>query len=139
MKNEQKVDIPANNFLALIEAGIEGLIYISESDSDWQLYDGGKVEKVSKEAFGKIIKADASAIEERPFDEFFERLGAAKEWHGEKEKGRAERYRKLGALLGDALEDIRVFRVGKIRIDIYVVGKNKDGNLAGIKTFAIET
>jgi hypothetical protein len=42
-------------------------------------------------------------------------------------------------LLEENLADLTVFRIGSIRIDIYVVGLDADGNLAGIKTKAVET
>jgi hypothetical protein len=41
--------------------------------------------------------------------------------------------------LENELEDIRVIRVGRIQVDIYVIGNTKDGEVAGIKTFAVET
>jgi len=32
-----------------------------------------------------------------------------------------------------------VIRVGKIRIEIYIIGKTNDGMFAGVKTHAVET
>lgn len=49
------------------------------------------------------------------------------------------RYIALVALLGSRLEGLRVFRVGKIAVDCYVVGADGNGNLAGLRTVAVET
>ena len=35
--------------------------------------------------------------------------------------------------------DVRVYRLGKIEIQCYIVGLDGEGNLAGLKTVAIET
>jgi hypothetical protein len=42
-------------------------------------------------------------------------------------------------LLEGNLRDLRVFKVGRIELDIYVVGINSEGILMGIKTKAVET
>jgi hypothetical protein len=45
----------------------------------------------------------------------------------------------LQKLLEENLEDLIVLRTGRIQIDIYVVGLDAAGNLAGIQTKAVET
>ena len=49
------------------------------------------------------------------------------------------RYVALIELLRSRLEGLRVFRVGKIAIDCYIVGADGNGNLAGLRTVAVET
>jgi hypothetical protein len=35
--------------------------------------------------------------------------------------------------------DIRVFKVGRVNLDVYVVGRTKEGDWAGVQTKAVET
>ncbi len=42
-------------------------------------------------------------------------------------------------LLEANLRDLRVFKIGEIQIDIYVVGLDVENNLTGIQTKAVET
>lgn len=72
-------------------------------------------------------------------DAFFERLIAINEWFGDSEKERAARFARLKAELAASLSDLTVFRIGRIRIDIYVVGIDAEGRLAGIATKSVET
>jgi hypothetical protein len=41
--------------------------------------------------------------------------------------------------MNDNLSGIRIFRFGRIRIDIFIVGRAKSGRLIGVRTFAVET
>ena len=49
------------------------------------------------------------------------------------------RYVVLRETLRGTLDDVQVFRVGRIVIRCYIVGTDRDGNLAGLTTTAIET
>jgi hypothetical protein len=42
-------------------------------------------------------------------------------------------------VLSARLRDVRVYRLGKIEIQCYIVGLDGAGSLAGLKTVAIET
>ena len=75
----------------------------------------------------------------QPFEEFFSRLTRVQDWHAEAEKERVRRFLKLRKLLRENLKETTVLRIGRIRIDIYVVGVDRYGKLAGIRTKAVET
>ena len=49
------------------------------------------------------------------------------------------RYVALVELLRARLAGSQVFRVGQIAIDCYIVGADGRGNLAGLRTVAVET
>jgi hypothetical protein len=42
-------------------------------------------------------------------------------------------------ILSKRLRDAKVYRIGKIEIPCYVAGIDSKGNLAGLKTVAVET
>ncbi len=118
----------------------KGLWYISETDAEIIAFVGNKVGSVSKEnLLNQIGKPAETPVEERDFIEFFTRLTQIREWFGDKEKETAGKFRALKNLLENNLKDLKVFKVGQIQLDLYVIGVDPGGNLLGIKTKAIET
>lgn len=118
----------------------EGLYYISETDAEILSFAGSEAAAVNKENLLKQTgnKPDAP-VEERSFAEFFARLTKIQDWFGEEEKQAAAKFSALQELLEDNLKDLKVFKVGRIEIEIYAVGLDEHGKLTGIKTKAVET
>lgn len=123
-----------------IEKACEGLVYISETDAPIEVFFRDEVkEPTAKELLRLLGRTDEIATESSNPEDFFQRLTRAKEWHTKEQTKTVNRFKKLQQLLEKELDDIHVVRTGKIRIEIYVIGKNKNGEVAGIKTFAVET
>jgi hypothetical protein len=78
-------------------------------------------------------------VGERGFEEIFARLTRVYEGGGEEQAARAGRFAALKGLMESNLRDLKVFKVGRINVDIYIVGIDEDGNLSGVKTQAVET
>jgi hypothetical protein len=133
--NERLPKFKGEKLLAEIEKSTDGLTYISETDAAVEpIYvDRDEVEKFL-DSIGKDEKSETldPAV-------FFDRLTTNKDWFGPNEIARAKKFAQLEEILRSNLHDLKVIRVGHIRIDIYVVGSDADGNLAGIKTKAVET
>ena len=115
--------------LRLLAEACEGLTYISETDA--------AVEPIvlpasDGEPFGR--RAERSGEEE-----FFDRLTREREWHGPDERERSRAFARLRGTMHENLTDITVYRVGEIRIEIYVLGRTRDGTIAGVRTRAVET
>ncbi|MCS6873696.1 MAG: nuclease A inhibitor family protein [Pyrinomonadaceae bacterium] len=117
----------------------EGLYYMSETDAEILAFKGGIVDRLDKESFAKSTALRSEEIEERDFEKFFERLTKVQDWFGEEERKNAERFKKLRDFMKNHLRDLRVFRVGKIEIEIYVVGIDSKGRIYGFRTQAVET
>lgn len=123
-----------------IEKAAAGLYYISETDAEVKPFVGGKAEAVSKEEVSAQTKNRADApIEERNFAEFFERLTKIEDWFGDEEKETARKFAELKKVLENNIRDLKVFKIGKIQLDIYAVGLDAENRLIGIKTKAVET
>jgi hypothetical protein len=123
-----------------LRVACEGLFYISESDAEIVPFFGVKnVGGVRKTILEQVRAAKRIPIEEMPPDEFFSRLTRIRDWHSKAETKNVRRFEKLQKLLEDNLDDLTVLRIGRIQIDIYVVGTDRSGNMAGIKTKAVET
>lgn len=140
MKIAEKADVNKNEFEEKLKKITEGLYYISESDAEILPFTGNKAETVKVE---EILKQTANAadkpVEERDFDEFFARLTEIQDWFGDEETAVAGKFAELKKLLEEYLKNIKVFKIGKIELDIYIVGLDFESNLAGIKTKAVET
>ncbi len=124
-----------NNFSRLfceIEDICDGLFYISETDAPVVAFTGNTVPHQNDEKAGEQVI-------ELSTREFFERLTVTKDWFGPAEKARAEKFLALQKLIEENLTDVKVLRLGRIRVNIYVVGTGKDGCLTGFSTKAVET
>ncbi|HSK71939.1 MAG TPA: nuclease A inhibitor family protein [Pyrinomonadaceae bacterium] len=128
------------NLAEKIEKAVEGLYYMSETDAEIFLFFGEKSESVTAENLLEQIKQPKNTpVEERDFDEFFEHLTKMQNWFGEEEAETAGKFANLRDLLKKNLKDLKVFKVGRINLDVYFVGLDAEGRLVGIKTQAVET
>ncbi|CAN5918074.1 hypothetical protein BH24BAC1_BH24BAC1_28720 [soil metagenome] len=55
------------------------------------------------------------------------------------EQEEAGRFRKLQQVIEQELADVLVYRVGRIQVEAYLLGKTPEGQIAGLKTTLIET
>ncbi|CAN5192747.1 nuclease A inhibitor family protein [soil metagenome] len=118
----------------------EDLYYMSETDAEILPFVGNKVETITDEEILKANKSPAETpVEKRDFDGFFDNLTKMQDWFGEKEKATAEKFAELKELLESNLKCLKVYKIGKIQLDIYVVGLDSENNIVGIKTKAVET
>lgn len=116
-----------------------GLFFISETDAEFEAFVAGVVRSSATNAIIETLGIDDPNIEEVSFDDFFSRLTSEKDWHGPREKKRREQFAKLRSALQNHLQHLRVIRVGRIWIDIYVAGIDAQGRVAGVKTRSLET
>lgn len=127
-------------FIGKLEQSVKDLWYMSETDAEINVFLGEKADSVTKDSFARQIKISAETnIEEKDFAEFFKNLTAIQDWYGDEEKETAEKFSTVEKLLEENLTDLKVFKVGQIEIDIYVVGLDAESVLTGIKTKAVET
>src|SRR3954467_3292251 len=122
---------PAINAL---KGATKGLLYMSETDAPFQTFawkhgEGAltdkKVLELSKHELG-------TKIEKVKLDEF---LGDYAEGGDED----AEKYKNLLRVINEHLSDVRVFKVGQVNLDIYIVGRTRQGDWVGLQTKAVET
>lgn len=137
--NLRKNKTLSNDFEKQLSAQLKGLLYISEIDSEVLLFKGQKAESVTQKNILLQIGQTNIKVEELSFEEFFEPLTKIEKWFGREERKMTESFSKIKHLLKENLRDLKVFKVGKIHLEIYIVGINFEGNLCGIHTKALET
>lgn len=143
-KNERKktaLNNPESDGLAeRIKEACRGLVYISETDAPIELFEGGAVKKVTKKSvLEQTGHQSNSPVEKNDIDRFFARLTRIEDWYPSERKADAKRFAKLKKILEEDLTDPHVFKIGRIRLDVYVVGADANGRLVGIRTKAVET
>lgn len=127
-------------FFSKLRAACDGLIYTSETDSPVAAFAGSKTSVINRESILRQAgRKSEEQIEEIGFAEFFDRLTVEKHWFGAREISMAQKFFELEKLFEENLHDNKVFRVGRIQLDIYVVGIDKTGQLIGVTTKAVET
>lgn len=83
-------------------------------------------------------------IEERKLEDFFPTIEDLAAYQGTDTKdpeviALSKRYRKLESVLRKHLGEVKVFRVGSISIRCFIVGRDKNGDFAGLQTSVVET
>ena len=126
-----------------LERASSGLVYSSESDRPFEFFSlpyPGKSGSPSAADFAGLIEAKAGEfVQVRSLENFFARHTTTSDpYDGEAQKIRP-RYEELVRVLSRNLRDVKVYRVGKIEVTCYIAGLDAGGNLAGLKTVAIET
>lgn len=115
---------------------------MSESDYPFEVFswESENKENITPELILKRIERSLDTpIEVVDLDSFFELATAEQAWHSSEDKETVKRYQALIKILKDNLSDIQVVRLGKITIDVYIIGKTSDGDLAGLSTKLVET
>ena len=104
-----------------------GLVWSSETDFLWQVICPDLPNVLNSQVLLQHYNyAPKTKIETTTLESFFAPATVDREWHDELEKNQVRRYRLLQKLLQDNLSDIRVYLVGEIEIDVYILGKSCD-------------
>lgn len=129
-----------NGLIEKIKKITENLYYISETDAEIYPFVGNKVETITdKEILKENNSSTEPPVEERDFTGFFDNLTKMQDWFGDEEKAAAGKFIELKELLESNLKCLKVYKIGKIQLDVYIVGLDCENNIVGIKTKAVET
>lgn len=127
--------------LSALRNASKGLTYESETDAPFEAFawekPGNKLSK--QEVLRRAGQAGARPVRELSVDDFFQDLTEDQDWHGKEEKAAVKKYQNLVKVIREQLTDAKVFKIGGPRVAVYIVGKTKEGDWAGLKTTAVET
>jgi hypothetical protein len=118
----------------------EGLFWMSESDYPFETVCWEGLPEISTQFLRSLSEqAEDAPVEIVSVENFF-RVGISEEsWRAEESRREAKGYQKLVQTLKENLEEVKVYRVGKINIPVYIVGRSKTGNWLGLSTRVVET
>ena len=114
----------------------EGLLFMSETDAPLTYYEmaGEAVQHWPPSTavqFGELIGDENKLVESIAPEEFFRKLRVGNET-------RLDQIKEFQKEILEELEDVRCYRVGEIRIDIYLLGRD-DSKVCGLQTLSVET
>jgi hypothetical protein len=115
-----------------LKKAVEGLTYPSESDEPFDVFFWDAKGSASAKDQVVVHAGKGRGIEEVPVEKFFADL---------KDSEDADRFEKLRHVLESQLAGLKVFRVGtgEVRVDVYLIGKTRSGEWAGLHTVSVET
>lgn len=119
-----------------------GLFYITELDYPFEvfIFNDTKEIEINMQSILKIMKGSPDDyMEEYDFDFLFSTPTLDQDWHKPEDSKRVARFRNLVAVLKENLREIKVFRRGRIYIDVYIAGRAPSGNIAVVSTKQMQT
>jgi hypothetical protein len=122
----------------------KNLVYISETDAPfeavlWIKSDDKPLNNEAVTILQLIEHKPETAVREQTIDFFFQHPTKIEDWFGEEEIKTAENFLNLKKTLEENLKDIKVYKIGEIKIDVLIIGLDEKGNLAGVRTKGVET
>jgi hypothetical protein len=116
----------------------QGLLMPSESEYPFEVFVWEDVELTQEKILELTNYPPATLIEQVELDYFFRNVAKEKDWHDKIQKENVAKFQNLLQVIQDNLAEIRVYRIGTINVNVYIVGKTNDG-VAGLATKVIET
>ncbi|HEY9709517.1 MAG TPA: nuclease A inhibitor family protein [Oculatellaceae cyanobacterium] len=127
------------SIIEILKQASADLLMPSESEYPFEVFRwSGQNELTDQKLLELTGHPTDSPVETVALDYLFRNVAQEKEWHDEVQKANVSRFLFLVSTLEKNLTDIKVYRVGTIDIDVYIVGKN-EGELVGLSTKVVET
>lgn len=83
--------------------------------------------------------ASDTPVQTVDLDQLFRPVVQEQDWHNDSDRAEVKRFQSLIATLKATLSNIRVYRVGTVEIDVYILGATAEGTIAGLSTKVVET
>ena len=113
------------------------LLFPSESEYPLEPFTWESATLTPETILTRSQKPADTAIESTTLEDFFAQVTADQDWYDDEDRAIAQRFRDLLATIA-TLENVQVFRLGTVEIDVYIVGAIGP-DLFGLKTTVIET
>jgi len=117
----------ANNDAQILEQlkrATAGLLFMSESDYPFEVIHWEGLTDLTHEYLCRLSgETEDCQVEEIAIEDFL----------------LAEKYRNIVQVLSQNLAELKAYKVGRINMPVYVVGKSKRGNWLGVSTRVVQT
>ncbi len=128
-----------SELIARLKQASLGLLWHSESDYPFEVIYWENVDDIKSKLLQLTDCTPETKIEVRKLDIFFDRVTKEEDWYNDEEMAECKRYQELVHLLKTHLTDIKVYRVGEVEVNCYILGKTESNALAGLSTISVET
>lgn len=128
------------NLVPELESACDQLLWRSEADYPFEvavLASGQKTAEPIDELLSQY-PAD-TPVKTVSLDDFFGQSIVERAWFDSRELELVQRYRNLRDLLETTLDNLQVYRIGDVEIDVYLLGTTEDHGVIGVKTKVVET
>ncbi|MEO7329628.1 MAG: nuclease A inhibitor family protein [Minicystis sp.] len=128
--------------LAALGQATSGLLFPSESDAPFTPYrwEGAAGAPLGPETLLASLGLPATTpVETTTLEDTLGPFTELSEHPSPEDETDAQHFRSIITALEQALADVRVYRVGKVDIDVYLLGRHPSGEWLGLKTHAVET
>lgn len=125
----------------ILQNATQNLLWISESDAPFEVVMWEQsIDQLSDRTLLQLTDhPETTRVEAVAFDQFFAVPTQIQDWQSEEEAAIVHQYQQLVDLLKQHLHNLRVYRVGEVELDIYILGATESGHVAGLATKAVET
>jgi hypothetical protein len=108
---------------------VEGLVWTSETDSPfetfvWERVDSGTFRP--QDLLHHLGYAPNTPIESQSLEKFFTPVLQGQDWRDEV---KVKQYQAVMNYLQDNLRNVQVYRIGKMEMDMYILGQTAVGNV----------
>lgn len=125
----------------LLKKASTGLLMMSESDYPLKAFTwkDQALTAFNKTSLLKIIgKPAKTLVEETTVDRVFQSSTSEYAGQSPEDKANVKKFKNLVSLIKANLKDVKVYRVDKVTIDVYIVG-SVGNDLVGLSTTLVET
>jgi Nuclease A inhibitor-like protein len=136
------MDSETSTLVAQLQAATDGLLWISETDAPFAMihWQAAQASDLPHQQLLELTHhSPETVVETVDLDEFFGPAIQKHAWFGAEEQAISARYGELVTILQHNLRDLKVYRVGEMAIDIYIVGQTEAGEVLGLATQVVET
>lgn len=131
---------PPSDPLAQIAKAAEGLQFSSESDYPLTPFVWTEPAPLTPPGLCKLAGLPEDApVAQLELDAFLAPMLRAREGAPPEAQARAARYRALSALLHQHLAAPTVYKLGRVEMPVFIVGRLPNGSMAGLRTTVVET
>lgn len=126
----------------LLAQAVEGLLWLSESESPLELHEW-TIPADQVLAPDVILQCSGDSgdrpIQQISLESLFQPMMQMQDWQSQAEQDIVARFQSLYQLLQQWLEDVQVYRVGTVEVDVYIVGRISPTQVIGLHTCLVET
>ncbi len=129
-----------SEILDQLKLASNGLLFMSESEYPFEVFLWAGIGLLTPE---KVLQQtnhnQDTPVKVASLDDFFRVAVTEEDWHEEEDKATVKRFQTLVQTLKENLSNLQVYRLGKIEIDVYVIGQTSSGDSIGLSTKVVET
>lgn len=125
----------------ILQNAIQNLLWISESDAPFEVVMWNQsIDHLGDHTLLQLIdRPETTPVETVAIDQFFAPAIQIQDWQSEEDTAIVHQYQQLVDVLKQHLQNLRVYRVGEVELEIYILGTTQSGHTAGLVTKAVET